>query len=119
MNRDPKKSGRPPDQQDGDNKQPRTILMLIVAALIFTVFINSIYQDIANSQYQEITYDQFMTLLDEDQLAEVQFQSDRILILTKEEAAKNAREQTIYYTGLIPNLDLNSLQQALDDFLTT
>ena len=114
LNHDPKKSGRPPDNHDGDNKQPRTILMLIVAALIFTIFINSVYEGIANAQYQEITYDQFTELLSQDQLAEVEFQSDRILILTKEEAAKNAREQTIFYTGLIPNLDLNGLQQDLD-----
>ena len=71
LNHDPKKSGRPPDNHDGDNKQPRTILMLIVAALIFTIFINSVYEDIANSQYQEITYDQFTELLSQDQLAEV------------------------------------------------
>ncbi len=115
MSQDPKKPSRQPENQDGDNKQPKTILMMIVAALIFTVFINSLYESIANSQYQEISYDRFVSMLDEDNVDSVEFQSDRILILTREEAAKSAREQTIYYTGLIPNLDLNGLQTQLDD----
>ncbi len=114
LNNDPKKPGRPPENRDGEGKQPKTILTLIIVALIFTILINSIYENIANSQYEQITYNQFTQLLDENNVAAVEFQSDRILILTREEAQKSARQQTIYYTGLIPNLELNDLTDELD-----
>ena len=59
MNSDPKKPGRPPDKKDGEGKQPKTILTMILVALIFTVLINALYEGIANAQYKQITYDEF------------------------------------------------------------
>ncbi|HIS64229.1 MAG TPA: ATP-dependent zinc metalloprotease FtsH, partial [Candidatus Avoscillospira avistercoris] len=42
-----------------------------------------------------------------------EFQSDRILILSREEAKKDPREQKIFYTGIIPNLELSELKTQL------
>lgn len=64
---------------------------MILVALIFTVLINALYEGIANAQYKQITYDEFLTMLDEDNVDSVEFQTDRILILSREEAAKDAR----------------------------
>lgn len=115
LNSDPKKPGRPPDKKDGEGKQPKTILTMILVALIFTVLINALYEGIANAQYKQITYDEFLTMLDEDNVDSVEFQTDRILILSREEAAKDARSRIVNYTGLIPGLQMNDLVQELDE----
>ena len=111
MNNDPKKPGRPPET--GDNKTPKSILIMVVVALIFTVLINSLYETISNSRYEQITYDVFEEMLDNNQVDSVEFQSDRILILSRDEAKKDPREQKIFYTGIIPNLELSELKTRL------
>lgn len=86
---------------------------MVVVALIFTVLINSLYETISNSRYEQITYDVFEQMLDKNQVDSVEFQSDRILILSRDEAQKDPREQKIYYTGIIPNLELSELKTQL------
>ena len=86
---------------------------MVVVALIFTVLINSLYETISNSRYEQITYDVFEEMLDNNQVDSVEFQSDRILILSREEAKKDPREQKIFYTGIIPNLELSELKTQL------
>ena len=113
MNNDPKKPGRPPET--GDNKTPKSILIMVVVALIFTVLINSLYETISNSRYEQITYDVFEEMLDNNQVDSVEFQSDRILILSRDEAKKDPRVQKIYYTGIIPNLELSELKAQLTE----
>ncbi|MCI8524432.1 MAG: ATP-dependent zinc metalloprotease FtsH [Oscillospiraceae bacterium] len=114
MSENPKKPVRPPASQDGDGKPPRTIFTMILVALIFTVLINSLYESITHSQFEQITYDAFLSMLDEDQVDSVEFQTDRILILSREEAARDPRARTVHYTGLIPNLELNALVEELE-----
>ena len=86
---------------------------MVVVALIFTVLINSLYETISNSRYEQITYDVFEEMLDNNQVDSVEFQSDRILILSRDEAKKDPREQKIFYTGIIPNLELSELKTRL------
>ena len=86
---------------------------MVVVALIFTVLINSLYETISNSRYEQITYDVFEEMLDNNQVDSVEFQSDRILILSRDEAKKDPREQKIFYTGIIPNLELSELKTQL------
>ena len=101
--------------QNGNSTPPtRTIISLILVALICTVLINSIYQSFATSYLSEITYTEFLDLLKDGEIDSVEFQSDRILIATKENAQKDAKDQKIYYTGIIPNLDLNALTTQMD-----
>ena len=88
---------------------------MVVVALIFTVLINSLYETISNSRYEQITYDVFEEMLDNNQVDSVEFQSDRILILSRDEAKKDPREQKIYYTGIIPNLELSELKAQLTE----
>ena len=114
MSNDPKKPN-PPDKKNGGDKQPRTIMTMILVALIFTVFINAIYNSISTANLDEITYTEFRSLLDDGKIDSVEFQSDRILILTKEDAEKPTMEQKIYYTGLIPNMDTGTLTEELVD----
>lgn len=86
---------------------------MILIALVFTIFINAIYDTISKSYLKEIKQTEFHDMLEAGQLDSVEFQSDRILILTKEEAAKETKNQTIYYTGLMPYTDQGRLEQEL------
>ena len=116
MNNDPKNK-KPQDnkpQNGDDGRQGRRIVFLMVAALIATLLINSLYTTIANAYLSEITYNEFQTYLDKDEIAELEFQSDRIVILTREEAKKPAAQQRMYYTGIIPNYDNSELKAQLD-----
>ena len=111
MNNDPK--GKKPQNND-DGRQGRRIVFLMVAALIATLLINSVYTSIANAYLSEIPYNEFQEYLDKDEIAELEFQSDRIVILTREEAKKPAAQQRMYYTGIIPNYDNSELKAQLD-----
>ena len=116
MNNDPKgkklQDNKPQNGDDG--RQGRRIVFLMVAALIATLLINSVYTSIANAYLSEIPYNEFQEYLDKDEIAELEFQSDRIVILTREEAKKPAAQQRMYYTGIIPNYDNSELKAQLD-----
>ncbi len=116
LNNDPKNK-KPQDNkpQNGDNgRQGRRIVFLMVAALIATLLINSLYTTIANAYLSEITYNEFQTYLDKDEIAELEFQSDRMVILTRDEAKKPSSQQRLYYTGYIPNVSNDDLKDRLD-----
>ena len=116
LNNDPKNK-KPQDnkpQNGDDGRQGRRIIFLMVAALIATLLINSLYTTIANAYLSEITYNEFQTYLDKDEIAELEFQSDRMVILTRDEAKKPSSQQRLYYTGIIPNYDNSELKAQLD-----
>ena len=116
MNNDPKNK-KPQDnkpQNGDDGRQGRRIIFLMVAALIATLLINSLYATIANAYLSEITYNEFQTYLDKDEIAELEFQSDRMVILTRDEAKKPSSQQRLYYTGYIPNVSNDELKARLD-----
>ena len=61
LNNDPKNK-KPQDnkpQNGDDGRQGRRIIFLMVAALIATLLINSLYTTIANAYLSEITYNEF------------------------------------------------------------
>ena len=116
LNNDPKNK-KPQDnkpQNGDDGRQGRRIIFLMVAALIATLLINSLYTTIANAYLSEITYNEFQTYLDKDEIAELEFQSDRMVILTRDEAKKPSSQQRLYYTGYIPNVSKDDLKDRLD-----
>ena len=116
LNNDPKnKNPQDNKPQNGDDgRQGRRIVFLMVAALIATLLINSLYTTIANAYLSEITYNEFQTYLDKDEIAELEFQSDRMVILTRDEAKKPSAQQRLYYTGYIPNVSNDELKARLD-----
>lgn len=116
LNNDPKNK-KPQDnkpQNGDDGRQGRRIVFLMVAALIATLLINSLYTTIANAYLSEITYNEFQTYLDKGEIAELEFQSDRMVILTRDEAKKPSAQQRLYYTGYIPNVSNDELKARLD-----
>ena len=116
LNNDPKNK-KPQDnkpQNGDDGRQGRRIVFLMVAALVATLLINTLYTSIANAYLSEITYNEFQDYLDKDQIAELEFQSDRMVILTRDEAKKPSSQQRLYYTGYIPNVSNDDLKDRLD-----
>ena len=116
LNNDPKNK-KPQDnkpQNGDDGRQGRRIVFLMVAALVATLLINTLYTSIANAYLSEITYNEFQDYLDKDQIAELEFQSDRMVILTRDEAKKPSSQQRLYYTGYIPNVSNDELKDRLD-----
>ena len=93
----------PPKNNNNDpkGKRPKSSLFLtIIISVVVVIIISSIYSAINKSKYTETTYSDFLTAWDGDQLDEVQIQGDRIVYMTKEEAAKEASQQKACYTGL-------------------
>ena len=103
-----------PNNQDNPKRPSFTqYLPLVLIALLITMVFNYVYSSMTSASMNEITYTEFLGMLNNGELDSVQIQSDRILILSKEEAEKPAAEQQIYYTALIPNLELTGLTQAM------
>ncbi len=118
LNQDPKNqkpNNRPPQKGDDNNsRNARTIAILVICALVATLLINTLYSTISNSRFNQISYSEFLTMLEKGEVESVEFSSnERILILTKEEALKPSNQQNIYYTGMIPNLDLAPLTERM------
>ena len=98
-----KKSGR-------EGRDPlRTGLPLLALAVVIVLLFNWVYNSITSAQLEEKSYSDFLTMVQNNQLAEVQFRTDRVLFITKEEAGQPGAAQTIYYTGLITGTDNTAL----------
>ena len=86
--------------------------MLIVAALIATLLINSLYTTISNAYLTEITYTEFRSCSQAIKSSEVEFQSDdRIVILTKDQA-ESRRASSGFTTRPDSNQDTTALDQS-------
>ena len=95
---------------DSDNTpKPNRIIAGILVAVAIVVIINMLYNSYVNSLTEEVRYDEFVTWLEEDRIEEVEIESDRLLILTKEEAGKDETDRTYYYTGYLDNDELVSM----------
>ncbi|MBQ4641088.1 MAG: ATP-dependent zinc metalloprotease FtsH [Oscillospiraceae bacterium] len=102
-----------------DGKSPKSrILVTIVISVAIILLITTVYSTVVKSQYTQTTFSDFMEAAKNDQLKEVEIHSDRVLYMTKEEAAKPAAQQKACYTGL-PNGDRLSLARELDELGTT
>ena len=102
------------NNQPGDGKKPKpSIWITLLLTVGIVLLIASVFSAISGSQYNETTYSEFKTAMDNGQLAEVEIQADRILYLTKEEAAKPANQQKASYTGLPTGADTLALSDTL------
>ena len=102
-NRGNKNGGR----KDNQN-QPKfnSILPIAVLAILMVLFFNYLVTSYQKAKTKEINYNEFKQMLEEDEIAETEIQSDRILITTKEEQALPEEQRTYYYTGLLNDDEL-------------
>ena len=118
---DPNKKPSRPPQEDPDGKRTKSIITMVVVALVFTVVINMVYTVITNAALKPITNTEYNQWLEEGRIKEVEFHADRLQILTYEEAEKDVRSQVIYYTGIINDTepDLKAQLDELDVYYDT
>ncbi len=116
---EPNKNNSPnkndPNQQP-DGKRPRgNMLFALIVTLALVLIFSWVYNAVAESKYTKTTYSDFLKAMEEGQLHEVQWQSDRIVYMTKEEAAKEASKQKACYTGLPVGGDTMEISRQLYD----
>ena len=110
-------SKNPNDKNNsGQPQKPKgNIWGALLVTLALVLVISTIYNNVKQSQYTQTTFSDFMTAYEQDNLAEVEFHTDRVIYMTKEEAAKDAREQKACYTGL-PFGDILALARVSMEF---
>jgi len=101
------------NRPDDDKKPKLNIWITLALTLGIILLISTVFNAISGSQYTETTYSDFKNAMDQGQLEEVQIQADRIVYLTKEEAAKPAGQQKASYTGLPSGADTMALSDRL------
>ena len=104
---------------DYNNKRPEgdrpkngfftPLMIALVLVLIFSWVMNTVEK----SKYIETRWDEFVEAKNSGQLSEVEIQVDRILYMTKDEAAKEASSQKARYTGL-PSGNVMELANELE-----
>ena len=98
-----------------DGKKPKSLITsLIITAVIILVF-TVVYNMIVSSRYTETDYTQFSQEMEKGNLAEAEIRNDRIIYLTKDQAALPAGQQKAYYTGLPLRADTLELGDQLLD----
>ncbi len=103
-------NNRPPEQ---DGKRPKSKLPLLLLSVVVILVISMIASMVSDSQYTKTTFSDFMDDVEKNNIAEVEIHHDRILYMTKDEAAKPANEQKACFTGL-PAGDVLRLVETLD-----
>ncbi len=82
------------------DKKPKSKIGMLVIAVLVVLLVSWIYNLVANNNYTETNYNDFLAEMEAGNLAEVELQYDRIIYMTKEEAAKPAAQQKACFTGL-------------------
>ncbi len=99
-------------QKKPDGKKPKgSIWVALIATVAVILLISGIFNAVSRGQYTQTTFTDFMNALEADNLSEVELQYDRIIYMTKEEAAKPASRQKACQTGLPSGNRLDLAQQ--------
>ncbi len=103
-------NGKP---ENGGKKPRANFLVMLVITLAIVLLVSGIYSSIQDSQYTETTYTDFLAVMEKGELAEVEIHGDRLFYMTKEEAAKDPKEQKACFTGLPAGGDYEQLLREL------
>ncbi len=106
-----------PDRPNDKNKdkKPKSKVPALILAVLVVLVITWIYNMIVDKNYNETDYNDFLSHMEAGDLAEVELHYDRIVYMTKEEAAKPNREQKACFTGLPSGGDAMVLAEKLAD----
>jgi cell division protease FtsH len=99
------------DKRNRNNMPNRTAIIITLISAIFIWYMFSVLQNqIKENTNIEKTYDEFMTMMDNDEIEEVIIDGDRIIFIPK---VQPYRYDISYYTGNLYAEELNSqLQEA-------
>ena len=113
-NDSPKDNNNNKNKPDGKKTRPSLLLIFLISVAV-VLFVSMMGDAIADSKYEKKSYDEFLAMWQEGQLAEVEFQGDRIVFLSREEAEKPARDQKACVTGLPSGGDTMTLSAQLKE----
>ena len=102
------------DNRNGDRRR-FSILTILIIAVAVTLLFNSLLSNVFSAGEKQVTYDAFLSAVETDAISQVEIQSDRIQFLRRDEMDLPKSQRTVYYTGLLPNVDLTSLISTLED----
>ena len=87
------------NQKPNKNKNQQGLPFVLLVTLITTILVLALYQFKGVTNSEEITYDEFLSMVDEGKVEEVEIQSDQLVIKAKkQDGEKTAKE---YYTGIV------------------
>ena len=90
-----------PNKPNGNGQKPsnnRWVSLIIAVAIVLAV--SGIFNAVRSSQYTQTTWSDFRGAMEAHQVVEAEIHYDRVIYLTKEEAAKPAAQQKACFTGL-------------------
>ena len=88
-----------PKKPEGERPKGGYITPLMIALVLVLAF-SWISNTVEKSQYTETRWDEFVEAKESGQIAEAEIRGDRVLYMTREEAAKDPSQQKACYTGL-------------------
>ena len=103
----------PPKKPDGDDKKPKNLLTTFIISIAILLAIVSAFNLVNKSQYTQTTYSAFLDEMERNNIHEAKIHIDRIIYMTREEAAKPAASQKACYTGLPYGSDTLAIGNAL------
>ncbi len=98
---------------NGQDPKKQNLLVLLIAALISLLFISYVMRAVTGATSQEITYNQFISMIQNDQIESVTIESSEIIIYPKQSQLSGSygaynmysSSQVTYYTGKIEDDD--------------
>ena len=113
QNRNNSPSNRPDPNSGGDKKPKNNIVVTLFISVLVLLVLTGIYNMVNDSRYTETSYSDFLKEKAAGNLEEVAIRADRIVYLTKEEAAKEGSQQKASFTGLPSGGDAMTLATQL------
>ena len=93
---------------DKNNKSPQNrkiFFACLIVTLVMVMFFSYFTKNMSKDSVQEITYDNFLSMLQNDNVSEVLIKSDRLVIKPKNRSSAYGYEQT-FYTGAVYDPEL-------------
>ncbi|MBQ4529960.1 MAG: ATP-dependent zinc metalloprotease FtsH [Lachnospiraceae bacterium] len=91
-----------------NQKGPQTFIILAIAAVVTLILFSFISNLLTDSSQKKITYNEFLEMVDSNQVKSVKIESDRITIVPKTKAEQEGKESVLaavplitYYTGIV------------------
>ena len=111
---DSNRNDSPNDRNPGGPKKPKgNLWVTLIFSVAIMLLFSFVYNAIENSQYTETSFSDFLKEEKAGNLSEVELKYDRIVYLTKEEAAKDPAQQKACYTGLPTGGDTMAMAERL------
>ena len=111
---DSNRNDSPNDRNPGGPKKPKgNLWVTLIFSMAIMLLFSFVYNAIENSQYTETSFSDFLKEEKAGNLSEVELKYDRIVYLTKEEAAKDPAQQKACYTGLPTGGDTMAMAERL------